>query len=253
MTTTRELLAPFLEADTPLGDLARDAAEDPDLPEEPERLLGHLASRNACQEARSAAWQLLALAGLTGDRMTAPGRREQHAMTPERKAVFLERLAATGSTVAAAEAATPWATGGRGGVQSFYDERARDVEFADAWKRAEAAALAAVESEITRRAFEPERRPVFSKGVLVGQHETYDNRLLLSLARRLNPEAWSERKQLEVSGQVDHNHRHGHVVVSLEARDVLLLPEADRPAFMALLEKIATAKEEPDAIEHKPE
>lgn len=249
MTTTSDLLGPFAGLPTALGALA----DRPGLPEDPATLLDHLASIGAPMEERGAAWQLLSLAGLleaSEQRACPTGARQANPVTEERKAAFLRVLSITGSSVAAAEAATPWQTGGRGGVQSFYDERDRDPEFADAWKRAEAAALARVEQEITRRAMTPERRPIFSKGEYVGEQLTYDNRLLLRLAARLNPE-WSERRQVEVTSQVQHN----HIVVSLEARDVLLLPAEQRSVFMDLLQTIATAKENDDArvIEHQPE
>ena len=167
----------------------------------------------------------------------------QRPMTPERKALFLEALAATGSPTAAAEAATPWSKSPHGGLSSFKDEKQRDPQFADDWERAVEAAVGKIESEITRRAFTPTRRPVYSKGEFKEYVEEYDNRLLVTLARKMNPDQWIERRQIEHSGSVDHFHKHGHVVVSLEARDVLLLPEDDREAFMGFLQQIAEAKE----------
>ncbi len=252
MLTTTDVLAPFTALPTALGDLARVADT---LPEDPAALLDHLASIGAPMEQRGAAWQLLALAGLLEGAERYPSKVRQHnPVTEERKVTFLRVLSITGSTLAAAEAATPWQTGGKGGIQSFYTERDRDPEFADAWKRAEAAALARVEQEISRRAMTPERRPIFSKGEYVGEQLTYDNKLLLRLAARLNPE-WSERRQVEHSGAVQH--QHGHVVVSLQAADVLLLPAEQRQTFMSLLQTIADAKQAPaepitPAIEHQP-
>ncbi len=91
-------------------------------------------------------------------------RARQHALTAERKKVFLETVEETGSNVAAAQAATPWTTGEHGGLSTFRDERRRDPKFAMAWERAMEAALARVEAEIMRRAMTPTRRPVFSRG-----------------------------------------------------------------------------------------
>lgn len=174
---------------------------------------------------------------------TGPKGRTQGALTEERKRVFIDTLANTGSAAAAAHAATPWATARHGGLQTFRDERKRDPAFAEAWARAEEAALAKVESEVMRRAMEPSERPIVSGGKLLGVERTYDNKLLLSLARRLNPEAWSEKKQIEHSGQVQHDHRHAHAIAVLEPRDVLLLAPDDQQQLIALVEKIALAKE----------
>lgn len=168
---------------------------------------------------------------------------EQHPLTERRKRVFLDTLAETGSTTAAAQAATPWATHRMGGLSTFKDEARRDPEFADAWERAEAAALARVESEIMRRAMTPTLRPVFSRGELQGHVEEFDNRLLLAVARRLNPEAWSERQRIEQSGRIEHVH--AHAVAQLAPRDLLYLAPEARKTFLGLLEQIATAKEGP--------
>ncbi len=114
--------------------------------------------------------------------------------------------------------------------------------FAMAWAEAEAAALAKVEAEVMRRAMTPTRRPVFSKGELVGHTEEYDNRLLVTLARRLNPEAWSERQRVEHSGEVGHAHR--HALIALTADDVWLLSEDRRDLLLDLLGELASAKED---------
>lgn len=85
----------------------------------------------------------------------------RHPLTEDRKRVFLQALAATGSPIAAASAATPWSTHCQGGVATFRDEARRDPEFADAWERARQEALAEVEKEIYRRAMHPPERPVW--------------------------------------------------------------------------------------------
>ena len=170
---------------------------------------------------------------------------EQHPLTETRKRVFLDALAETGSTTAAAQAATPWATHRMGGLSTFKDEARRDPEFADAWDRAEAAALARVESEVMRRAMTPTLRPVFSQGELKCHVEEYDNRLLLAVARRLNPDAWADRRKVEQSGRVEHTHMHAHAVAQLEPRDLLYLAPTSRQQLLGLLEQIAAAKGEP--------
>ena len=174
----------------------------------------------------------------------APPAR-QHTLTAERKKVFLDTLAETGSTVAAAQAATPWAIGEHGGLSTFRDERKRDPRFAMAWERAMEAALARVETEIMRRAMTPTRRPVFSRGELKDYIEEYDNRLLLRVASRLNPE-WSDRQRVEHSGDVDHRHAHLHAVAVLDPSDIMALDEAEQTLLIELIEKIDAVKDGTD-------
>lgn len=169
-------------------------------------------------------------------------RRLTRPVTDKRKQTFLEALAATGSTAAAAEAATPWSTHRQGGLSAFRDAAKRDPEFAAAWTRAEQAALAKVEAEAMRRTMTPTLRPVFAKGELVGHVEEYDNRLLMAVLRRYNP-AWSEKQQIEHTGEVQHQHQHAHVMAVLTPEDVLALPPADRQQLAVLLGRIADHKE----------
>jgi hypothetical protein len=169
-----------------------------------------------------------------------PTHRFSRPLTPERKETFLATLRETGSPFAAARAATPWSSERHCGLSTFRDERRRDPQFAADWERAIEEAIGRIEAEVVRRAMTPTKRPVFSKGELVGHVEEYDNRLLVTLAKRLNPDDWSERQKVEHSGSVSHEHR--HAVAVLKPRDVLLLPEADREPFLAYIGKIAEAK-----------
>ncbi len=131
-------------------------------------------------------------AGITHARVTASRRR-----------TFLKALEETGSTCAAARAATPWARGRHGGLSSFRDAAARDPEFAADWERAEEGALGRMEAEIARRAMTPTLRPVVSNGKVIAHEEQYDNKLLLCLARALAPDRWSERSKLAVDQRVE--------------------------------------------------
>lgn len=169
--------------------------------------------------------------------------RRLHRVTDARKATFLRVLAETGSWAAACRAASP----GRGvpkcGVppssSTFRGLQRSDPHFAAAVAEAESAALAKVEAEVMRRAMTPTRRPVFSKGELVGYTQEYDNRLLVTLARRLNPEGWAERQRVEHSGEV--RLAPGSVVLNVD--DINLLGEERREGLIALLEELADMKE----------
>lgn len=74
-------------------------------------------------------------------------RREARAITRKHRALFLDRLAA-GFSVAAAAAPTGRAR------QRFYEERAADAEFAEAWRHAWEAGQDAIEDELLRAATE---------------------------------------------------------------------------------------------------
>ena len=171
-------------------------------------------------------------------------------LTEARKATFLKVLAETGSPPAAARAASPHSTGKRAAIRTFTDLRNRDPEFAAAWEDSMATALGRVENEIMRRAMEPTYRPIFSKGELVGQEPIYDNKLLLAVARKLNPDEWSEKRQVEMSGSVDHTHRHGHIYLSMSDIHLLAPDRADQ--LLDLLGEIAD-KREPLTIAHQDE
>lgn len=165
-------------------------------------------------------------------------------MTKARRDKFLEVLADTGSVVAAARAASPHSK--YGARRTFEDMRARDPEFREQWDNAINASLAKVESEIMRRAMTPTKRPIFSRGELVGEEDVFDNKLLLALARKMSPE-WRESRHLTVDGSVDHNHRHAHLQLTLD--DFHLLPPARADLLLELLGEIAdlrpTSSEEP--------
>lgn len=154
-------------------------------------------------------------------------RRGCQRMTEERRQVFLKVLAETGSRSAAAAAASPHLDGGDGdrpGYESFRDLWKRDPEFALEVQRAELQALGRVESEIHKRAFTIDERPIFDRqgnkiGVQTDSRPA--NQMLLRLAERLAPGTWAQRKHHEIEGKIDH--QHSISVATLEPADVLLL------------------------------
>ncbi len=172
----------------------------------------------------------------------------------QRKAIFLSVLAATGSMSAAANAASPHAEAkdGRGGYSTFRDLVRRDPIFAEQVVAARDRALGKVEEEIVKRAFTPDERPIFGKdGQLLGvaRDSRPANQMLLALARRLSPEAWSEKSQLQVDGRVIHEHRDDHT--KLRAEHIDELTPAEQKVFTALLTKIYDAVEAKEAS-HEP-
>lgn len=168
----------------------------------------------------------------------------RHELTEERKAIFLKTLAATGSPIAAASAATPWSTHVQGGVATFRDAARRDPEFATAWERARQEALAEVELEIFRRAMHPPERPVWHQGEVKGfvEDRNSSDKLLLRLAARLDP-AWCEHTSIEQNVTVQAS------VLNIMPQDILLLASAEQELFLDLLRKIADARgDDADAV-----
>ncbi len=142
---------------------------------------------------------------------------------------------------AAANAASPHAEAkdGRGGYSTFRDLVRRDPIFAEEAAAARDQALGKVEQEIVKRAFTPDERPIFGKdGKLLGVHTDHrnSNAMLLALARRLSPEAWSERHQLQVDGRVIHQHQGGGT--ELRSEHIELLSEPEQAVLLALIGKI---------------
>ena len=117
-----------------------------------------------------------------------------------------------------------------------------------------------VYSEIWRRAMEGTEAPVFQKGERAVDHDGtpaslthYDNKLLLRLAARLDPENWSETKN------VHHSVVHGGAAVMLKPSDLQAL-SADQTAHLQdILITIQSSRQgagassgEQRAIEHNP-
>jgi hypothetical protein len=167
--------------------------------------------------------------------MAAKRTFTQTPLTKARKDKFLEVLADTGSFAMAARAASPHSTKD-GCKNTFVDARRRDPEFDKACQDAITASLGKVEAEVMRRAMTPTKRPIFSKGELVGEEDVYDNKLLLALARKMSPE-WRESRHLSVEGSVDHNHRHAHLSLSLD--DIQLLAPEKADLLLELLSELA--------------
>ncbi len=164
-------------------------------------------------------------------------------ITEKRKALFLKALRETGSARYAASVATPWAkaSDGAGGYTSFRDLRRRDPIFASQWAECAAAWFGDVEAELARRVMTPHKRPIVSNGKVV----TYENvpadpKLLMFILERRDSDTWG--RKVEVSGEVQHTHRHAHVGVELSASDLYLLTESRRAQLLDILGELAEAK-----------
>jgi hypothetical protein len=169
------------------------------------------------------------------------------AVTQARKDKYLAALRKCGSHSVAARAASPHLPDkeegrkGRVGYQTFLDLRKSDPAFAVACEEAQADCLASVEAAITDRALNPPKRPVIGKdGQIVGYYEDRNSsdRLLVTLAKKLNREDWGDK------ATIDHNVNVKGAILSIQPSDVLLLDPKDQERFLAMCEQIADRKGE---------
>ena len=158
----------------------------------------------------------------------------QMKMTEERKDVFLAALLESGGVFSTAcRVASPHSKA-KGATPPCYTSwralMARDPVFATRVAETMDHVKEAVYGEIWRRAMEGTEAPVFQKGERAVDHDgapasirQYDNKLLLRLAARLDPENWSETKN------VNHSVVHSGAAVMLKPSDLQAL-SADQTA-----------------------
>jgi hypothetical protein len=70
-----------------------------------------------------------------------------------------------------------------------------------------------------RRAVEGYQRPIYQKGQLVGYETVFSDNMLLTLLRARAPEAYSERRDVHVTGTVSHLHG----VLTIDVAEISLL------------------------------
>jgi hypothetical protein len=177
-------------------------------------------------------------------------------LTPERIATFLKVLRETGSPAKAASAATPWAQGKNGGLNTFRDHRRRDAEFSEAWDEAMSHTVGEAEALVVEWIHNPPMRPVYVKGEKVDEYEDRFTsvKLLLAFLARHKPDEWAQRRQVTVDGAVTHDHAHRldpRAITGIYSDDIDLLPEPLRPAFLDALAIIVAAREAMPAPEQK--
>ncbi len=183
-----------------------------------------------------------------------PNSPRRGSLSEQEFTLACETYARTGSKPAALLALAGGATDGAGRPsrrRTLEDALRANPEWAQRWADARDAALGLIEAEIAKAALTVDERPIFDKsGRLLGvQRDSRPrNDMLKFLARKLDPDAWSEKRQLQMSGTVEH--RHGPADgfgVLVAAEDVLLLEGEDRAEFIRLLSRIRDAKQPENA------
>ena len=174
------------------------------------------------------------------------------AMTEERRDLFLTTLRSSGGNFShAAAQASPNSLAkprSKPGVASFKALMARDAEFSAAVAETLEHVKDDVFAEIYRRAMEGTKEAVIQKGeqavMATGEPAwitRYDNRLLLRLAAKLDP-SWSETRNIQYSGTVEHKVMTMEEMESMSPEDLDLIDRA-----------LAVVGGAPKVIEHKPE
>lgn len=157
------------------------------------------------------------------------GRARKLKMTPERKALFIEKLAEFGVAEWAAVEASPGAKGSC--ISTFHDAAERDPEFADEWTAAMERGRMRVVREAYRRAVEGDQ--TYGKdGAPTGKRYS-DSLMGLILKSKQMGGQFTEKQEIEHSGTVERGPDLGIADLSkkqrAKLRDFLATLEDDVP------------------------
>jgi len=136
-----------------------------------------------------------------------------------------------------------------------YNHYQDEPEFREAWDQAVEIAIDGLEREAWRRAVEGVEEDVFYNGEVVGKKKRYSDYLMGRMLSAHRPERFSERRQVEISGSVDHKHSVAPafdpgLVSQAELETLVKILDKGKPS----LEKVPSrALESPIIIEIEPE
>lgn len=111
-------------------------------------------------------------------------------LTPEKLTAFCAALAETAQVSKACKAV---------GIarQTAYEWRDNDPDFAEAWDKAKAIGMTALEDEAARRAYAGVATPVFHNGVECGTVQKYSDTLMIFLLKAHDPK-YREQQRLDL-------------------------------------------------------
>lgn len=169
-----------------------------------------------------------------------------------RKATFLKTLRETGVIQWAAAAASPYARSRSSASSSFRSLMARDPIFKQQVLDAIEESNGRLQQEAWRRAVEGTEIAKYYHGERVIESDgspavekVYSDQLLALLLRSRLPDEFSDKKEVNVTGTL--NHKHSALTLTLE--DVEMLTDDQRGKLVDILEKIATNRGELIQIE----
>lgn len=144
---------------------------------------------------------------MTNRRPDSLSRANRQRLTEARKQAFLEALRIHGVATRAAREASPGAKG-TSAISTFRDERARSLEFAQAWDEALEAHHGDLLAELYRRAMVGDQLPIQNaKGEVIGWRSIRSDKLLLEAVRAHVPE-FMPKSQTEVTARVSNEPMH---------------------------------------------
>jgi hypothetical protein len=141
-------------------------------------------------------------------------------LTPEKLTAFLAALAETCNVGRACKAVDISRV-------TAYEWRDKDPAFAEAWDKAKAIGVTALEDEAARRAHDGVATPVFHNGFECGTVQKYSDTLMIFLLKAHDPKYRDQQridlgnaddKPFEVSGDVDRAARLGSLLAVAQAR-----------------------------------
>lgn len=187
----------------------------------------------------------------------------ERAMTPKRRAAFLQALRDSGGVFShACRVASPHssridAAGVAPCYSSFRGLMARDLDFASAVAAVLDECREDVEREIHRRGQVGVLTPVFQGGARVLDHDgspavirKFSDSLLLARMRALDPEKYGEKRTIEHRGTITHA---AGVAWQINADDMQILDDAETDALIKILGKVRAHRAgETKALEYQP-
>ena len=109
-------------------------------------------------------------------------RERRDGWTPDRRKLFIEELAASGSVASAARAAAK-------ARSTAYELRQRDVRFAEAWDLALDIAADEFESQLRQRVLTGVEKTLHYRGEVFGTERVFSDHLAIQMLGRLRPMA----------------------------------------------------------------
>lgn len=149
-------------------------------------------------------------------RRNRPLRRLSEIAKQTAKADFLEEFIKHGYMQGAFTAAcvrSPWLT-----RNWLYLQRDSDPKFGEAWLEALEIGTEKLEQEAYRRAHEGVKKPIYQGGEKVGSVREFSDTLMMFLLKARRPKVYRERVDVNVGGQV--NHQHVHIYMPSNGREV---------------------------------
>lgn len=116
--------------------------------------------------------------------------------TPQKRAAFLEAVAATGGNITRACKVSKLSK------RAVYDWRNAEEKFKDEWEAALELGLDSLEDEARRRAHDGVSKPVFHQGKKCGVIQEYSDTLLIFMLKAGRPDKYRERVDMKHSGRV---------------------------------------------------